>query len=107
MKKEELGGLIEEHLVLRKRIEALQEELRKLNGRYDEVGELLYGFRSKEFLRSVLSYLLDLRGEYGKDQHFDDLVDSLIHALKDYEHIEERKNFTPKRLLYLYDEEIE
>lgn len=107
MKKEELKALIEEHLVLRKRRESHQEELKKLDDRYNEVGELLYGFRSKQFLRSVLSFLVDLRAEYGKDQHFDDLFESVIHALKHHDHIEERKNFTPKHLLKLYDEKIE
>ena len=104
MKKEELKALIEEHLVLRKRRESHQEELKKLDDRYNEVGELLYGFRSKEFLRSTLQYLLALRSEYGKNPHFDDLFESLIHSLKKYdEHIEEHKNFTPKQLLKLYD----
>ena len=46
MKKEELRGLIEEHLVLRKTIENLQEEVKKLEDRYEEVGDLPYGFRS-------------------------------------------------------------
>ena len=107
MKKEELRGLIEEHLVLRKTIENLQEEVKKLEDRYEEVGDLLYGFRSKEFLRSVLSYLLDLREEYEKDQDFDDLVQSVNHCLDDDEYPEERKNFTPRHLLHLYDEKIE
>jgi hypothetical protein len=107
MKKEELRGIIEEHLLLRKRLENLREELKKVEDRYEEVGELLYGFRSKEFLRLVLSYLLDLRGEYGKDQYFDDLVESVIHCLENHKHIEERKNFMPRHLLHIYDEKIE
>ena len=107
MKKEDLRGLIEEHLALRKRIERLQEEVKKLEDRYEEVGELLYGFRSKEFLRSALSYLLDLKKEYGKDQDFDDLVQSVIYCLEEDEYIEERKSFTPRHLLHLYDEKIE
>jgi uncharacterized protein YihD (DUF1040 family) len=107
MKKEELKRLIEEHLTLRKRMQSLREELNELESRYDEVGQLLYWCRSKEFLRSVLWYLQDLRAEYGKDPHFDDLVDSVIHSLKDYENIEQRKVYTPKRLLYLYKEQLE
>ena len=107
MKKEELKNLIEEHLVIRKRMEDLREELSKLESRYDEVGQLLYWCRSKEFLRSVLWYLQDLKEGYGKDPHFDDLVDSVIHSLKDHENIEQRKNYTPKHLLYLYDEKLE
>ena len=107
MRKEELKNLIEEHLLLRKRMENLREELNKLEARYDEVGQLLYWCRSKEFLRSVLWYLQDLKEEYGQDPHFDDLVDSIIHSLKDYENIEQRKVYTPKHLLHLYNEEVE
>jgi len=106
MKKEELRSLIEKHLVLRKRIEDLQRTRDKLEDRYEEVGQLLYGFRSKKFLRSVLLYLKDLRREYGKDPHFDDLLYSISHTLR-HEDIEERKNYTPKELLHLYDEEVE
>ena len=101
MKKEELKNLIEEHLVIRNRMEDLREELSKLESRYDEVGQLLYWCRSKEFLRSVLWYLQDLKEGYGKDPHFDDLVDSVIHSLKDHENIEQRKRYTPKHLVPL------
>ena len=107
MKKEELRGLIDEHLVLRKRMENLREELKKLEGRYDEVGQLLYWCRSKEFLRSELWYLQDLRNGYGKDPHFDDLVDTVIHSLKDHENMDQRKIYTPKHLLRLFDEKVE
>jgi hypothetical protein len=107
MKKEDLKRLIEEYLVLRKKIEKLQEEVKKLEARHEEVGELLYGFRSKEFLRSELSFLVDLRAEYGKDRHFDDLFERILHCLRDYQHIEERNNVMPKRLSKLYYEEIE
>jgi hypothetical protein len=107
MRKKELKNLIEEHLLLRKRMENLREELNKLEARYDEVGQLLYWCRSKEFLRSVLWYLQDLKEKYEKDPHFDDLVDSVIHSLKDYENIEHRKVYTPKHLLHLYKEELE
>jgi predicted nuclease with TOPRIM domain len=107
MKKEDLKRLIEEHLVLRKKIEKLQEEVKKLEDRYEEVGRLLYGFRSKEFLRSVLSFLVDLRAEYGEDGHFDDLFERIFHCLRDYQHIEEPKDFMPKRLSKVYYEKIE
>jgi hypothetical protein len=107
MKKEDVRPLIEEHLVLRKKIKNLQEELKKLENRYEEVGELLYTFRSKEFLHSVLLYLLEHSGEYDKDEHFDDLVETFIQRLKEDEHLGERKRFTPKHLLHLYDEKIE
>jgi hypothetical protein len=55
----------------------------------------------------VLWYLQDLKEVHGKDPHFDDLVDSVIHSLKDYENIEQRKRYTPRNLLRLFDEEVE
>jgi hypothetical protein len=54
----------------------------------------------------VLLYLKELRREYSKDPHFDDLFYSISHTLR-IEDIEERKNYTPKELLHLYDEEVE
>jgi uncharacterized protein YihD (DUF1040 family) len=107
MKKRELKRLIEEHLLLRKRMENLREELEKLENRYDENLQLLYQFRSKEFLLSLFLYLKDLKRAYGEDKHLDDLVDSVKHSLKDYKDIEQRKIYTPKALLNLYDEKLE
>jgi len=107
MKKEELKRLVDEHLVLRKKMENLREELNKLKSRYDEVGQRLYWCRSKEFLRSLLWYLQDLKEEYGIDPHFHDLIDSVIHSLQDYENIDHRKVYTPRHLLHLYNEEVE
>jgi Zn-finger domain-containing protein len=107
MKKEELKHLIKEHLVLRKNMEVLRDMLKKLEDRYDEVGQLLYSCRSREFLRAEIWYLQDLRKEYGKDPHFDDLVDSVIHSLKDHENIDQRKIYTPKPLMGLFDENVE
>ena len=107
MKKEELKRLVDEHLVLRKKMENLRKELTQLESRYDEVGQLLYWYRSKEFLRSLLWYLQDIKEQYGKDPHFDDLVHSIIHSLKDHETIEQRKVYTPKHLLHLYKEKVE
>jgi predicted nuclease with TOPRIM domain len=107
MTKEELKSLVEENLTLRKRMESLREDLSKLESRYEEVGQPLYWCRSREFLRSLLWYPQDLRKEYGKDPHFDDLVDTVIHSLKDHEHIEQRQIYTPKHLLRLFDEKVE
>jgi len=107
MKKEELKHLIEEYLASRKRMENLRKEVKDLEDRYDEILEHIYLFRSKEFLRSALLYLKELKGEYGKDEHFVDLLYSVIGAFKDYKKIEQRKKYTPKHLLYLYDEKVE
>ena len=107
MKKEELRALIEEHMVLSKKIEDLQEELEKAQDRYKKVRELLYGFRSREFLRSVLSCLIERMNEYGKNARFDDLVHFVIRSLQKSKDIDGRKEFTSKRLLRIFDEEVE
>jgi predicted nuclease with TOPRIM domain len=107
MKKEDLRALIEEHMDLSKRIEELREELENAEDRYKKIGELLYGFRSKEFLRSVLSCLIERMNEYGKNPRFDDLVHFVIRSLQRYKDIDASKEFTSKRLLRLFDEKLE
>jgi len=107
MKKEGLKRLIEEHLILRKQMESLREELKKLEDRYDENLERIYWFRSKEFQRLVLLYLQEVKEEYGKDPYFDDLVHSVIHSLEEHEMIEQRKIYTPKHLSHLQEEKLE
>ena len=108
MKKEEVKDLIREHFALRKRTESLQEELRGLENRYEQVGELLYGYRSKKFIQSVLHCLTDLEKEYGGNIHYDDFLSSLIEILKNYEEYDENRSyFTQKELLHLFDEEVE
>jgi len=107
MNKEELRGLIEEHMALIQRIEDLQKELQKTKDRYKRVGELLYGFRSKQFLRSVLSCLIERMDEYGKNERFDDLVHTVIRSLQRSKDIDERKEFTSKYLMRVFDEEVE
>ena len=107
MKKEDLRSLIEEHMVLSNRIEELREELEKTEDRYKKVGELLYGFRSKNFLRSVLSCLIERMNEYGKNPCYDDLVHFVIRSLQRSKDIDERKYFTSKHLLRLFDERVE
>jgi hypothetical protein len=107
MKKEDLKALIEEHMALSKRIEELREELENTEDRYKKVGELLYGFRSKEFLRSVLSCLIERMGEYGKDPRFDDLVHFVIRSLQRSKDIEGREEFLSEQQLRLLDEKLE
>jgi hypothetical protein len=106
-KKQDLRGLIEEHMALSKRIGELREQLENTEDRYKKVGELLYGFRSKEFLRSVLSCLIERMNEYGKNVRFDDVVHFVIRALQRSKDIDGRKEFTSKHLLPLFDEEVE
>lgn len=107
MKKQDLRGLIEEHMALSKRIGELREQLENAEDRYKKVGELLYGFRSKEFLRSVLSCLIERMNEYGKNPRFDDLVHFVIRSLQRSKDIDRSKEFTSKDQLRLFDEEVE
>ena len=107
MKKEDLRALIEEHMVLSKRIEELREELENTEDRYKKVGELLYGFRSTEFLRSVLSCLIERMTEYGKNPCFDDLVHFVIRSLQRSKDIEGREEFISEHQLVLFDEKLE
>jgi hypothetical protein len=108
MKQEEVKGLIREHMALRKTIESLQEQLRELEDRYEELGELLYGYRSKAFIRAVLQCLGELEAEYDTDIHYNDFFASIINILKNFHEFDaDRRNYTPKNLLHLYDEEVE
>ena len=107
MKKDELRGLIEEHMVLSKRIEHLKEELKKTEDRYKEVGEFLYGFRSKEFLQSVLSCLMERMNECGKDKCFDELMHNVIRCLQRSKDLGGSKEFTSKHIWRVFDEKVE
>jgi len=108
MKREAVKDLVKEHLTLRKMKESFQKELRRIEDRYEEVGDLLYGYRSKSFIRSVLFCLDDLKGEYEKDEHYHDLLGSLIGIFTGFEEYDaDRRNYTPRELLHLYDEEVE
>jgi hypothetical protein len=108
MKREAVKDLVREHLTLRKMKESVQKELRRIEDRYEEVGDLLYGYRSKSFIRSVLFCLDDLKVEYEKDEHYHDLRGSLIGIFTGFEEYDaDRRNYTPRELLHLYDEEVE
>jgi len=107
MKKEELRGLIEEHMALIQRIEDLQKELENAKNRYKKVGDLLYGFRSREFLRSVLSCIIERMDEYGKNERFDEPVHTVIRSLQRSKDIDKDKKFSSKPLLRLFDEKVE
>ena len=66
MKKQELRGLIEQHLALRRQMDDLREELRELEARYAEVGQLLYWYRSMGSTSLLLLYLEDIKGNTAK-----------------------------------------
>ena len=135
MKKKEVKNLIREYLALKKRVDRIHEELLEIRNsfgrvvnlgalrnkeqhlreeisevreRFEEVGNLLYGYRSKTFIRSVLSCVLDLGGEYQKDEYYHHLLANLISILRRFEKFNaERREYTSIDLLHFYNEEVE
>jgi len=135
MKKEEVKNLVREYLALKKQTDRiheelleirnsfgrvvnlaalrnkeqhLREELSEVRDRFEEVGNLLYGYRSKTFIRSVLSCVLDLGGEYQKDEYYHNLLANLISILRRFEKFNaERREYTSIDLLHFYNEEVE
>jgi hypothetical protein len=107
MEKEKLKDLIREYMTLRKRIENIQGELRELEDRYEEAGEFLWGYRSKTFIQCVLRCIVEME-EHDRDTHYDDFFASLLNILENFDEFDvDRRNYTPKDLLQLYDEEVE
>jgi hypothetical protein len=135
MKKEEVNNLIREYLALRKEIDYLREErrgvrdhigkvanpaalknieddllseLRKYRSRFEKVGDLLYGYRSKSFIQSVISCVVDLDGEYDKDRYYNNFLDSLISILMRYEEYDAgRRDYVSQELLNLHLDKVE
>lgn len=108
MKKEEVKNLIREYLSVWKEQEVLREELRELEERYETLGDLLYGYRSKSFIHSALHCLAEMSGEYEKDHHYIDFIASLATILKNFDEFDsDRRNYTPQDLQHLYDDKVE
>ena len=133
MKKEEVKNLARDYLALRKKIDHLQEELRAirdsfaktadlavlinkegplleelvgLRKRFEGVEGLLYGYRSKDFIRSVIFCVVDLEGEYEKDRHYQNFLAYLISILRHFEEFDaDRRKYG--NLIALPDEEID
>ena len=133
MKKEEVTALIREYLALKKRMDHLQGELRAIRDSFTKTGDLavlinkegplleqlmglrssfegteglLYGYRSKEFIRSVIFCVADLEGEYGKNEHYQNLLSHLISIVRHFEEFDaDRKKYG--NLIQLPDDKIE
>ena len=133
MKKEDINNLIREYLTLRKQIDHLREELKVIRNdfaktvdlgcagrqgkpppgraaglrrRFEGVEGLLYGYRSRDFIRSVIPCVLDLEGEYGKDKYYHNLLTSLISIVRHFDEFDaDRKKYG--NLIVLPDEEVE
>ena len=133
MKKEEVKNLVREYLVLRKKIDHLQEELRGIRNRFGKtvdlavllnkespileelmglrkriegVEGLLYAYRSKDFIRSVVSCVVDLEVEYKKDKYYHNFLASLIGILRQFEEFDaDRRKYG--NLILLPEEKVE
>ena len=133
MKKEEVNTLVREYLALKEQITRIQEELRAIRDRFIKTGDLavliskegplleefmgvkrrfegveglLYGYRSRRFIRSVISCVVELEGEYGKDTYYENLLSQLISVVRHFEEFDaDRRKYG--NLIALPDEEIE
>jgi hypothetical protein len=133
MKKDEVDNLVREDLTLRKKIDHLQEELRGIRDSFTKTGDLavlinkegpllkevmglrrslegveglLYSYRSKNFIRSVISCTVDLEGEYGKDTYYQDFLSHLISIVRHFEEFDaDRRKYG--NLIVLPEEQIE
>lgn len=106
---EQLGGLgdrYENFEGLRKKLENnLQEELGEVRRRFENAGNLLFGCRSKRFIGWVISCVVDLRSEYERSNHYDDLLSNLISVLRHFEEYEtNRRKHIAMWLLHSYAE---
>ena len=132
MRKEEVNNLIREYLALKKNIDHIQGELRGIRDSFTKTGDLavlinkegplleelmglkrsfegveglLYSYRSKHFIRSVISCAVDLEGEYGKDTYYQDFLSHLISIVRHFEEFDaDRRKYG--NLIQLPDEEI-
>ena len=87
---------------------SLLEELVGLRRRMERVEGFLFSYRSREFIRWVISCVLDLRPEYGNDEHYHNLLTSLVSIVIHFEEYkEERKSYALRELLHLQDEKVE
>ena len=133
MRKEEVNNLIREYLALKKNIDHIQGELRGIRDSFTKTGDLavlinkegplleelmglkrsfegveglLYSYRSKHFIRSVISCAVDLEGEYGKDTYYQDFLSHLISIVRHFEEFDaDRRKYG--NLIVLPDEEVE
>jgi len=133
MKKEEVNTLVREYLALKEQITRIQEELRAIRDRFIKTGDLavliskegplleefmgvkrrfegveglLYGYRSRRFIRSVISCVVELEGEYGKDTYYENLLSQLISVVRHFEEFDaDRRKYG--NLIALPDEEID
>ena len=118
---EEIGGLQKELREIRSSFEknsdlavlldkegSLLEELVGLRRRMERVEDFLFSYRSRDFIRSVISCVLDLGPEYGNDEHYHNLLTSLVSIVIHFEEYkEERKSYALRELLHLQDEKVE
>ena len=133
MRKEEVNNLIREYLALKKNIDHIQGELRGIRDSFTKTGDLavlinkegpllkevmglrrslegveglLYSYRSKNFIRSVISCAVDLEAEYEKDMHYQNFLSHLISIVRHFEEFDaDRRKYG--NLIVLPEEQIE
>ena len=101
-------GTMVDLATLRKKEDQLLGELRKVRHDSEKTAELLFVYRSRDFIRSVISRVLDLGPEYGKDKYYHNFLTSLISIVIHFEEYEAELNKQGSQgLLYLEDEKGE
>jgi len=96
-------------VALRKKTEAVvQTELRAVRGRFKKTGGLLCGCRSREFIRFVVSCVLDLGEEYEKEECYQTFLSNLISILTHFDQYDADRRERPSiGLLHSYDNDTE
>ena len=128
-----MNNLIREYLALRKQVDHLRKELKAVRNHYGKtvdlavllnresplleelmglrnriagVEGLLYAYRPKNFIRSVISCVVDLEGEYGEDKYYHNFLASLISIVRHFDEFDaDRRKYG--NLIVLPDEEVE
>jgi cell fate regulator YaaT (PSP1 superfamily) len=67
------------------------EELMGLRCRMERDENFLLSCRSRDFICSEISCVLDLSPEYGKDEHYHNLLTSLVSIVIHFEEYEEER----------------
>lgn len=87
---------------------SLLEEVMGGRRRMERIEDFLFSYRSRDFIRSLISSVLDLGSEYGKDEHYHNLLASLVSIVihsEDYQ--TGRRSYALREILHGKDEKVE